>query len=194
LVLLFLPGQKLEKTLGKVFSRLAYVSEDEDGAFCDLADPSNIIGHCLGGAKRRVVSVKDAAEGGGGAAAIDAVMSAAATGKNCGDGIAQPALEGKIVSKVAVSDCRLHHMVIVVNHDIVKLIGHIRQRILMQIPIFISPGKVGHPFRLLALQDAVHQLAKGLLCGIASKQVVDLRVMEKLAVVVRGGEPADNYF
>ena len=86
------------------------------------------------------------AEGGGGAAANQAVVGATATGEHSGDRIAQPSLEGEIAGQVAVTDYRLYCVVIVANHHIAKLTGDVRQGVLMHLPHIISPGKVGHRF------------------------------------------------
>ncbi|MBA7609899.1 hypothetical protein ES703_17099 [subsurface metagenome] len=152
------------------------------------------MGHRLRGAEGGTLPVVALTEGGSGAAADEAVVGAAPTGKHRGDGIAQPVPVREITGQVAVTDYRAHRVVVVVNEHPAELIGDMRKRVLVHLPATISPGKIGYRGRFAIVCDALHQLAEWLLGGVAPEHIIDLGVIQKLLVIVGGGESAEDQF
>ncbi len=148
--------ENFEKAIGIILPRLADIPQDKDGTTGDAPDAFHIMSYRLRGAEGGTVSVIGVAEGGSGAAADHAVLGAAPAGKHRGEGIAQPSLEGEVASQVAVAGYRLYRVVVVVNHHLTELIRDVREVVFVQLPFFISPGKIGHRDRLLIICDALH--------------------------------------
>ncbi len=176
--LVFDPLQPAQYRLGVVPPRLEQVAQDKDRPRAEFFDLLHAPNHVFRGAKDGPFPPVALAEGGGGAAADNAVFLTALAGKHGGDGVVLPALEGGIAGQVAVSYHRAHGIGVVADHKMAQVGGDVGEGVFPHPALCVPPNKIRHFVRLEAVLDAVHKLAQRFLGGIAPHHIVDLGVLD----------------
>ena len=185
-------ADSLQKFIDILCSALANIANHKDGRATEALDAFDVLhelcrrahgglGAC---AVERVGAARSTAE--------SAILRASAHGEQRAERIAEPALIGQRIQQAVILKYRSHRVAIVGNVDVVEIRGRRADGIHKHFSIAL-PGQVGHRGKIHGSRlDLIDQRQHGTFGGVAAHDEIDAIVLHQFAMVIGGGETAEN--